>query len=108
MRRVQFIRAECPSRARDIDGQITGQHGPHLHRASVSTKYLARAFRSNVECILQRPRRMIRHKIQCIEIEILGLNLGAVGNFPPHADENILNVLRNLSDRMHRSDGPTR
>ncbi len=50
---------------------------------------------------------MIGREVQCIEVELLGLDLGAFGELPAHRDEGVGDVLGQDGDRVPGAEGLT-
>jgi hypothetical protein len=58
----------------------------------------------DVERVLFAARRMIGWEVQCVEVELLGLELRALGQLPAHRDERVGDVLGQNRDGMPRTD----
>ena len=52
--------------------------------------------------------RMVRRKVQRVEVELLAFHLGPLGQFPAHRDEGVGDVLGQDRDGVTRPDGLTR
>ena len=100
---IELVRAEDPARAGDVDGHVTLKHRAHLHRRRVRAHDLLGVFTADVERVLQRAGGVVRDEVQRVEVEVLRLYLWALGNLPPHADENVGNVFGQRGDRVHRT-----
>ena len=51
---------------------------------------------------------MVGQEVQCIEVEVLGLDLGSFGDLPAHPDEHVGNLIGDHRDRVPRSRRTTR
>ena len=97
---IQLVGAEHTARAGDVDRHFAGEHGAHLHRRGVRAQHLAGALRCDVEGVLQGAGRVVRDEVQGVEVEVLRLDLRAIGDFPPHADEDVRDLLVEDRDRV--------
>ena len=59
--------------------------------------------RRDVEGVLLAARRMVGREVQRVEVELLGLDLGPLGQFPAHRDERVGDVLGQDRDRVPRT-----
>ena len=55
------------------------------------------------EGVLHRARRVVRREVQRVEVEPLGLDLGALGHLPAHRDEDVLDALLQGGERVART-----
>ncbi len=84
----------------DVDRQLTFEQSAHLHRRGMGTQQLPGAVRRDIEGVLLAARRVIGREVQGVEVELLGLDLGSLGQFPPHRDEGVGDVLGQDRDRV--------
>ena len=49
---------------------------------------------------MHRPRRVVGIEVQGVEVEPLVLELGPLGDLPPHADEDVAHLLHEGAERM--------
>ena len=106
VRGIQLVGAEHPTRGNHINRQILRQHGAHLHRRRMRPQHLPRPLVRNMERVLQGARRVVRHKIQGIEIEILRLHLWTIRHLIAHGNKNIRDRLQQRRDRVQRPHLP--
>ena len=96
---VQLVGAVHLAGAHDVQGQLAREHRAHLHRGGVGAQQQVSVLRLNVEGVLHFAGRVVRLNVQSVKVVPLGLQLGAVGNLPAHADENVSQAL------LHQGDG---
>ena len=58
----------------------------------------------DVEGVLLAARRMVGREVQRVEVELLGLDLGPLGQLPAHRDERVGDVLGQDRDRVPGAD----
>ena len=58
----------------------------------------------DVEGVLLAARRVVGREVQRVEVELLGLDLGPLGQLPAHRDEGVGDVLGQDGDRMPGAD----
>ena len=92
---VQFVGAEHPARADHVDRRLRVQHGADLHRGGVRAQH---QFRESVRRRRRRCPAWLRagwslREVERVEVEPLGLELGALGDLPAHRDEDVLDAL---------------
>ncbi len=97
---VEFVGAEGAAGAHDVDRDVAVQHGADLHGRGVGAQHLPRTLRGDVEGVLHRARRMVGQEVQGVEVEVLGLDLGAFGDLPAHRDEDIGDLVGDDRDRV--------
>ena len=97
---VELIGAEHLARAQHVDGQIAFQHGTDLHRGRVRAHQEVRLGRLHEERVLHFPCRVVRLEVQGVEVEPLRFHLGAFGDFPAHAHENVRNAVLQGGQRV--------
>ena len=102
---IQFVGAEGAPDRDDVDRQFAGQQGADLHRRGVGAQQLPGSFGRDVEGVLLAARRMVGREVQGVEVELLGLDLGALGQFPAHRHEGVGDVLGQDGDRVPRPGG---
>ena len=61
--------------------------------------------RADEEGVLHRARRVVRAEVERVEVEPLGLDLGALGDLPAHRDEDVLDALHEGGERVARARG---
>ena len=101
---VEFVGAEGAADRDDVDRQVALEQRADLHRRGVGAQHLARAVRRDVEGVLLAARRVVGREVQRVEVELLGLDLGALGQFPAHRDEGVGDVLGQDGDRVPGAD----
>ena len=97
---VEFVGAEGAADRDDVDRQLALEQRADLHRRGVGAQQLPGAFGRDVEGVLFAARRMVGREVQRVEVELLGLDLGPLGQFPAHRDEGVGDVLGQDRDRM--------
>ncbi|SKU04778.1 Uncharacterised protein [Mycobacteroides abscessus subsp. abscessus] len=102
---VDLVGTEGASQRDHVDRQFTCQQRADLYRRGMCTQDLPRVFRRDVEGVLRAARRVVGQKIQGIEVEMLGFDLGAVRHFPSHRDEGVGDVLRQDRDGVAGPQG---
>ena len=101
---VQFVGAERAADRDDVDRQVALQQRADLHRRGVGAQHLPRPVRGDVEGVLLAARRMVGREVQRVEVELLGLDLGSLGELPAHRDEGVGDVLGQDRDRVAGAD----
>ena len=105
---VQLVGAEGTADRDDVDRQVALEQRTDLHRRGVGAQHLPRPVRRDVEGVLLAARRMVRREVQRVEVELLGLDLGPLGQLPAHRDEGVGDVLGQDGDRVAGADRLTR
>ena len=91
----------------DVDRQLAREHGAHLHRRGVRAQHLPRALgRRDVEGVLHGARGVVGQEVEGVEVEVLGLHLGTLGDLPAHRDEHVGDLFGDDGDRVARADRP--
>ncbi len=80
--------------AGDVDRHAPLEQGAGLHRRGVGAQHEAALGRVDEEGVLHLARRVVGVEVQGVEVEPLGLDLGALGDLPAHADEQVGDPLR--------------
>ncbi len=76
------------------------EHGTHLHRGGVGAQQQVGLGRVHEEGVLHFAGRVVRLEVQGVEVEPLGLDLGALGDLPAHADEDVPDAVLQQGQRM--------
>ena len=77
-------------------------HRAHLHGRRVrAQQHLVR----EEECVVQRPRRMVGGRVECLEVVVVGLDLGTLGHLVAHADEDVLYLAPRRGDQVQMAQG---
>lgn len=100
---VELIGAKRAADRDDVDRQVAHEQGADLHRRSMGTQQLAGAFRRDIEGVLFAAGRVVGWKVQRVEIELLGLDLRSLDQFPAHRDEGVGDVFAQEGDRVARA-----
>lgn len=85
-------------------GELALQQGAHLHRAGLGAHQLVIARRLHEQGVRHEPGRMVGREVEGVEVEPFGLQLGALGDLPPHGDEDIAHVVDERRQRMAGTD----
>ena len=101
---VQLVGAEGAADRDDVDRQVAFEQRADLHRRGVGAQHLPRSVRRDVEGVLLAARRMVGREVERVEVELLGLDLGSLGQLPAHRDEGVGDVLGEDRDRVPRAD----
>ena len=101
---VEFVGAEGPTDRHDVDRQLAFEQGTDLYGRGVRPQHLARAVRCDVERVLFASGGVVRREVQGVEVELLRLDLGPLGQLPTHRDERVRDVFRQDRDGMARTD----
>ena len=77
----------------------------NLHRAGVRAQQIGRFFTAafDVKGVVHRASGMVFRRIQCREVEPVGLNFGALGHLKAHGAKDRLNALQRQTHRMQTS-----
>jgi hypothetical protein len=70
----------------------------------VRAQHLPGTVGRHVEGVLLAAGRVVRREVQRVEVELLGLDLGSLGEFPAHRDEGVGHVLGQNRDRVAGAD----
>ena len=106
---VQLIGAEHAARGRDVQRHSTGQEGTdliggglrtHHHVGADETGGVLGLIALDVEGVLHLAGRMVRAEIQGVEVVPFGFDFRAGGDLPAHGDEEVLDVLHQLRQRV--------
>ena len=97
---VELVGTEGPARACHVDRRLAVEHRADLHRGGVRAQHLAAALGRDVEGVLQRARRMIGQEVQRVEVVVLRLDLGPLGDLPAHRHEHVRDLLGDDRDGM--------
>ena len=106
---VQLIGTEHAARAGDVQRHAAGQQGANLIGGSLGTHHHVGADEAgsvlglvalDVERVLHLAGRVIRAEVQGIEVVPFRFDFRAGGNLPAHGDEEVLDVLHQLGQRM--------
>ncbi len=73
----------------------------------MGAQHLPGSVGGDVEGVLLAARRVVGRKVQCVEVELLGLDLGSLGELPAHRDECVGDMLGQDRDRVAGADGLT-
>ena len=101
---VEFVGAEGAPDRDDVHRQFTLEQGADLHGRGVGAQHLPGALGRDVEGVLFAAGRVVRREVQRVEVELLGLDLGTLGQFPAHRDEGVGDVLGQDRDRVPGAD----
>jgi hypothetical protein len=101
---VEFVGAEGAADRHDVHRQLAFQQRADLHRRGVGTQNQPRSVRADLERVLFAAGRVIGREVQRVEVELLGLDLGAFGQFPTHRDEHVGDVIGEDGDGMPGPD----
>ena len=107
VRRVELIGAVDPARADHVDGQLALEHRAGLHRRGVRAQHDTALGRADEEGVLHGARGMVGGDVQGVEVEPLGLDLGALGDLVAHRDEHVLDTLHERGQRVPGSSRAT-
>ena len=89
VRGVELVGTERAAGSNDVDGQRSRQQRANLHRRGMRPQDQPRIGSADEERVLHGPCRVVRDEVQRVEVEPLGLDLGAFGHLPPHRHENV-------------------
>ena len=76
---------ERPAEGDDVNRRMPFQQCTDLYRGGVGAQQLTRPFGCDVEGVGLAARRVVGRKIQRVEVELLGFDLGSLGKLPPIA-----------------------
>ena len=71
-----------------------------LHRRGVRAHHQAAVGRLQPEGVLHGARRVVRAEVERVEVQPLGLDLGALGDLPAHRDEHVADQLLEGGQRV--------
>ena len=103
VRRVEVVGAEHLAGADDVDRRLALEHGADLHRRGLGAQHQAGVGRVDEEGVLHLPGRVVLAEVERVEVEPLGLDLGALGDLPAHADEGVDEPLGRQLQRVARA-----
>ncbi len=101
--RIELVGAVRMTRAQHVDRHLALEHRPHLNGARVRAHHEVAVDRVDEERVLHLARRVVGVEVQRVEVVPLVLELGALCDLPPHADEEVGDLLLQEGDRMPRS-----
>ena len=116
VRRVELVGAEHTARAGDVQRDAAGQQGTHLIGGGLRAQHHVGADEAgrvmglvalDIEGVLHLAGGMIRAEVQGVEVIPFGLHLGAGGDLPSHGDEQVLDVLHELGQRVTGAERAT-
>ena len=87
----------------DVDRHAALEQGAGLHRGGVGAQHEAALGRVDEERVLHLARGVVGVEVQGVEVEPLGLDLGALGDLPAHADEQVGDALPQQLERVARA-----
>ena len=94
VRGVELVGAEHPAGHGDVDGHARARACVRTCTGEVCVRSTRpRLGRVDEERVLHLPRRVVGVEVQRVEVEPLGLDLGALGDLPAHADEQVGDAL---------------
>ena len=108
VRRVELVGAVDAARAQHVDRHLALEHRAHLHGARVRAHHEVAVDRVDEERVLHLARGVVDVEVQRVEVVPLVLELGTLGDLPPHADEDVGDLLLQERDRMPRPDARAR
>ncbi len=109
---VKLVGAEHTAGARDVQRHATGDQttdlvggrlGAQHHVGADEARGVLGLIALDVEGVLHLARRMVRPEVQRVEVVPLGLHFRTVGDLPSHGDEEVLDILHELRQRMARA-----
>ncbi len=106
---VEFVGTEHTARAGDVQRHATGDESTDLIGRSLRAQHHVGADEAggvlglialDVEGVLHLAGRMVRTEVQRVEVIPFGFHFRTVGDLPSHGDEEVLDVLHQLRQRM--------
>ena len=84
------VAAVDAARADNTQGRLAALHDPHLYRRGVRAQHHALVHKKGV---VFGPGRVVRRKVERLEVVVVVLDLGALGNLEAHSAEEVLHAL---------------
>ena len=103
VRRVELVGAEHATGCDAVERQLVLEQRAQLHRRRVRAQHEVRRRRLDEERVLHRARRVVLVEVERVEVVPLALELGALGDLPAHADEDVGDALLQQGERMPRT-----
>ncbi len=97
MRRVRCVATIGPPQRDDVDGRLLRLHGPDLRRRRLGSEHCRLVDEERRE---RRARRVTGREVERVEVVVGRLDLAAVDDAVPEAEEDVLHLPPDLGDQV--------